>query len=485
MIESLLSFKRNTHIRCEYLVVGSGPGGSLTADYLSGKGKDVIVVEEGPYFRPVLEQSDINSSFPKLWRNGGIVPILSQCNFTIAEGNCVGGGTMINSALIHRIPPEIIGEWSERFRIVDLEEKQMSRFHDVIENELSVQVVDAGRNKANSLFKRGADKCGFKGMDVPMAVEIKNGRLVKKDMQKTYLKKASKKGVKIISDCRVTGIKINQGKGLYAETVYSNIDGKKYYVTISFKEIILCAGSIQTPLLLRRSGIKKNIGDNIHFHPTFRTVAQFDEPLEAHTVEMPSFQIKEFAPDISMGASVVAPSYTAVGLSANWSVNREHMKSFNNMATFYVMIRCSSRGSVRNLPFLKDSYIVRYVLNEKEIRNLSLGFARLAEVLFAAGAKRLFPAIDDCEPFTEQKESDYYLDHDLPLKRMNIMTIHSFSSCPMGENMKVCAVNSYGKLHGFKNIYINDASILPNSPGVNPQGPLMAIALRNLEKNFG
>jgi choline dehydrogenase-like flavoprotein len=55
----------------------------------------------------------------------------------------------------------------------------------------------------------------------------------------------------------------------------------------------------------------------------------------------------------------------------------------------------------------------------------------------------------------------------------------------MGENKDLCVVDSFGKLHGFDNIYINDASILPSSPGVNPQGPLMAITLRNLEKNFG
>ena len=60
------------------------------------------------------------------------------------------------------------------------------------------------------------------------------------------------------------------------------------------------------------------------------------------------------------------------------------------------------------------------------------------------------------------------------------MTIHLFSSCPMGENKNLCAVNSYGKLFGYNNIYINDGSLLPNAPGVNPQGTIMAIARRNI-----
>jgi choline dehydrogenase-like flavoprotein len=59
------------------------------------------------------------------------------------------------------------------------------------------------------------------------------------------------------------------------------------------------------------------------------------------------------------------------------------------------------------------------------------------------------------------------------------MTIHLFSSCPMGENKKICAVDSFGKVHGFKNLYVADASLLCTAPGVNPQGSIMAIARRN------
>jgi choline dehydrogenase-like flavoprotein len=51
----------------------------------------------------------------------------------------------------------------------------------------------------------------------------------------------------------------------------------------------------------------------------------------------------------------------------------------------------------------------------------------------------------------------------------------------MGEDDRRCAVDSFGKLHGWQNIYLNDASILPNTPGVNPQGTILAIARRNVD----
>ena len=40
-------------------------------------------------------------------------------------------------------------------------------------------------------------------------------------------------------------------------------------------------------------------------------------------------------------------------------------------------------------------------------------------------------------------------------------------------------VDSFGRVHGFENLHVNDASLLPDAPGVNPQAGIMAIADRN------
>ena len=64
-----------------------------------------------------------------------------------------------------------------------------------------------------------------------------------------------------------------------------------------------------------------------------------------------------------------------------------------------------------------------------------------------------------------------------------LSSIHLFSSVRMGRDEN-CPLNSYGKLkEGSGNIYVNDASMLPTSVGVNPQGIIMALAKRNVE-NF-
>jgi choline dehydrogenase-like flavoprotein len=58
--------------------------------------------------------------------------------------------------------------------------------------------------------------------------------------------------------------------------------------------------------------------------------------------------------------------------------------------------------------------------------------------------------------------------------------VHAFSSCPAGQRRDRCAVDSFGKVPEVEGLYVNDASMLPDSPGVNPQGSVMALARRNV-----
>jgi choline dehydrogenase-like flavoprotein len=59
------------------------------------------------------------------------------------------------------------------------------------------------------------------------------------------------------------------------------------------------------------------------------------------------------------------------------------------------------------------------------------------------------------------------------------MTVHLCSSVPLGELDGYSASDSYGRVHGATNVWVNDASLLPTAPGVNPQATVMAFAIRN------
>ena len=63
----------NTY-RCEYLVIGSGAGGSVAALELAKAGKNIIVLEEGMHSDTSSFNENISEMTQKNWRNGGVTP---------------------------------------------------------------------------------------------------------------------------------------------------------------------------------------------------------------------------------------------------------------------------------------------------------------------------------------------------------------------------------------------------------------------------
>ena len=96
--------------------------------------------------------------------------------------------------------------------------------------------------------------------------------------------------------------------------------------------------------------------------------------------------------------------------------------------------------------------------------------AHIGEVLFAAGAKRIFPSLRQPSRIDSLAESRQYMQRNIPFADMSLSSVHVFSSCPMGENLELCAANSFGRVHIFDNLYIADASLIPTiRPGSIPR----------------
>ena len=51
----------------------------------------------------------------------------------------------------------------------------------------------------------------------------------------------------------------------------------------------------------------------------------------------------------------------------------------------------------------------------------------------------------------------------------------------MTQNAPEKLIDSFGRVHGYDNLRVNDSSLLPEAPGLNPQGTIMVIASRNSE----
>jgi choline dehydrogenase-like flavoprotein len=109
---------------------------------------------------------------------------------------------------------------------------------------------------------------------------------------------------------------------------------------------------------------------------------------------------------------------------------------------------------------------------------LARGLVHLGEVLLASGATELYPSVADAPVVRDPAGLAAWWDA-VTRNRTNLMTVHLTSSVRMGEDRSRTGADSFGRVWGFENLRVGDASLVPDAPGVNPQGTIMAIAARN------
>jgi choline dehydrogenase-like flavoprotein len=124
--------------------------------------------------------------------------------------------------------------------------------------------------------------------------------------------------------------------------------------------------------------------------------------------------------------------------------------------------------------------LVTYRLTEGDMSRLARGLVYLGEVLLAAGALELYPSIVGGTVVRTPAELVSWWQQ-VSRRSAYVMTVHLTSSVRIGENAARAGTDSFGRVRGFRNLRVNDASLLPDAPGVNPQAATMAIAARNCD----
>jgi choline dehydrogenase-like flavoprotein len=146
---------------------------------------------------------------------------------------------------------------------------------------------------------------------------------------------------------------------------------------------------------------------------------------------------------------------------------------------YYAAIRSEGSGRVVALPGVRAP-LVTYRLTEADVSRLARGLVHLGEALLAAGATELVPSVIGAPTVRRVDELAPWWDA-VTRTASNLMTVHLTSSIRMGEDAARTGTDSFGRVHGFDNLRVNDASLLPDAPGVNPQAAIMTIATRNAE----
>ncbi len=460
--------------KTEIIVIGSGPGGSLSATLLAEAGFDVTLIEKGKYLRLSDVASFSSEEMNKKYANGGITLAFGKTKINYVEGACVGGGSEVNSGLYHRLPESILTQW-EKENALSFDQKLIEEYYQNIEKEISISLLPGEPSKTSLKLKDGAKKLNWNCAEIPRWYKYNedSSKGVKQSMTETYIPRFLDAGGTLLTETEVKKIKKETVDGVILEC----IEKEQRVYDIKADYIFLCAGAIHSPFLLLKSGYKHNVGKSLKMHPSFKFSALFDEKINNENAEVSTYQVKEFSPEISFGCSISTPSY--ISLILNDTNNMKYLSQWEKMAIYYMMIMPEGMGTISKIPFFSSPFI-RYKLTPKDYQNIQEGYKKLATLLFEAGAKKLFPSVKKNIVIENLKDLEKIDSLDKSL--LNLMTIHLFSSLKMGGIKKNSAVDPNGKLWKSNRIFACDGSVLCDAPSVNPQGTIMMMTTYVINK---
>jgi choline dehydrogenase-like flavoprotein len=467
-------------LRADAVVIGSGPGGAIASTLLAKAGRDVMLLEEGPFLPLESALHFSREEIAQKYRNGGLTVSMGKNKVAYVEGRCVGGGSEINRGLYHRTPPEVLETWQRQFGVAALSEAELRPHFEACEQRARVSYLAEPPPPLSLKLHEGALKMGWASVEVPRLVCYEqasktNGvRGTKQSMTQTFIPQYLEAGGRLMPNAWVRSLSRHGGRWHVQAAAVNN--GCRW-MDIEAKTVFVACGAIQTPALLRRSGWTRHVGHTLRFHPMIKVIAQFPQEVNPPGMLDPVHQIKEFDPRFSMGCSISSKPVLALTMMAHPECLPEVQRNWRHMGIYYAQTT-GGEGSIRTLPGCRDP-LIRMRFAPAELQDLSEALRRLCECLFAAGAIAVYPAISGL-PVLRSEADMALLPVTIPVDRANLSTLHLFSSCRMGEERRGCVADSFGKMHEAEQLYIIDASLLCGPTAVNPQGTVMAIAHRNI-----
>ena len=269
----------------DVLVVGTGFGGAIPAYNLAARGAKVIMLERGPE----LATEDFEHSL-RLGTYTRAVDLIQGEGIQVVAGNCVGGSSVVYFAASLRAPAFVFarrGSTGHRLWPRSITRAVLDPWYDRVENTLPVALQDwSDVPYPGGLFAAACAHAGHTCNPVPLAVDLDtctncNWMLsgcrfgAKRSMLLNYLPAARAYGAQIRALHEVQSIGAASTPGYRFRVDYTTVDGSDYRLTtgagtIEAKLVVLAAGTMGTPVILKRSeaglgGVPSAVGR--HFSP--------------------------------------------------------------------------------------------------------------------------------------------------------------------------------------------------------------------------
>jgi choline dehydrogenase-like flavoprotein len=480
-------------LECEVVVIGTGAGGAAAAYELASRGRAVLLLEEGDYHRRSSFRGVASRSNHLMYRDQGMTVALGNVGIPIFAGRAVGGSTVINSGTCYRAPARTFAKWRERFQLgAELSAEGLSPFYERVEAMLRVAPADPLHLGAiGPIIARGAERMGLTHGPLMRNAPDCDGQGIccfgcptgaKRSTDVSYVPEALMRGAQLVTAAHVDTVDMVAGRarGVTAYLGSSREGRRRPRLTVKADAVVVAGGTLMTPLLLAKSGLKHpSLGKNLSIHPATKVLALFDDPVEQWKGIPQGYSIDHYADEGLMFEGGSLP-FAIASLGVPWTGRRymELMEKYPYLATFGLMIQDESRGEVRAGP--NGAPLIFYNMNERDTRLMQRGVELLCEVYQAAGARRVLPLLPDHDEVTTQDALARLRASKLRPGDFEVTAYHPLGTCRIGADDKA-PLGPDHELKGAAGVYVCDGSAVPSSLGVNPQMTIMAMALRAAE----
>ncbi|WP_283179060.1 GMC family oxidoreductase [Gemmobacter sp. 24YEA27] len=518
----------------DVVIVGAGPSGAVVAKRLSEQGLSVVCLEQGSFpDYALIKNQGVDFEFTKdrhfSWNpNHRAAPSDypvddSESDVAPLMWNGVGGSAVLYAAAWHRFRPSdfrvrtldgVADDWpisyedlapyydrvSVDFSVSGVAGDPAWPYHDVPLPPFNLKVMEKkmieahdrlgwhwwpGSNSIASIKHNGLEPCVRRGACLWGCFDG-----AKASPDRTHWPKARRLGAVLLTNARVQQIEVDK-EGLARAVIYVDRETGTTYRQRG-RIIVLAANGLGTPRLLlnsvsnafadglgNRSGM---VGKRLMMHPYATVIGLFEDFFEnwqgPFGQRLYSMEFAETRKDTDFlrgakwqlmgtggplntigafpwgdnagwGKDFHKTVHQRFGRSIDWSIIAEDLPEETNYVTLHPTMTDED-----GLPAPK----MVYRNNENTRRLMQFNVERAEESLREAGAYEVLRA-----PFF--RETGW----------------HMLGTCVMGEDPTQSVVDSYGRSHEVKNLFIADGSVMPTSSCVNPTGTVAALALRSAE----
>ncbi|EXJ68355.1 uncharacterized protein A1O5_08147 [Cladophialophora psammophila CBS 110553] len=532
----------STALATDVVIIGSGCGAGVVASHLSRAGLKCLVLEKSYHFPSTHFPMSATSAGEHLMENGGVM-VTDDASVAILAGSTFGGGGTVNWSASLQPPRAVREEWAADRLPHFLSAEYQDCLDTVCERMGVAKATDPEglgkieHNFANRTLLEGSRRLGIAVQIVPQNTASRRhfcgycnsgcASATKQGPANCWFPDAAAHGAEFIEGCWVEEIVFSEKNGVKTATgvkaLWTSRDRETTrQLSVSAKRVIVSAGTLQSPLVLLRSGLKNpHIGAHLHLHPTFTVWATWPQrtnPWEGAilTVAMTGLEDQDgqhHGPKVEVICSTPGFGLLTVPFRAQYSLkasNKGQERSALSSAVEYRLSTAKHGYSTGFVCITRDAdtgrvYIdpkdptrrrarIAYTPSARDRRHLLEGMVGGMQAAFVMGAVE----IDSCHAPVERWIRPSHLDpkstaamDELSFsnfisevrrlwlaspEQSSAGSAHQMGSCRMASSPKTGVVDANGKVFGTEGLYVADASVFPSASGVNPMISTMGIA---------